>query len=244
GAFLSSLPVPVTRSVAAMSLPFSFEIICWIGPPGAACTMKKLTTMIASSVGIISRMRRIASAIIVVTRRTSLVLPAFAGTTLQARSRLYLALLRFDRLLGFRVDPPGVETKAVFRRNFRPPELVPGGHPERGVMKIRDYVIAVLQDPIERVGVRDQAGAVGGADQLLDQLVDDRALDPDQVAAAVLVGRFRTPEFALFVARRQRLAEHHDRHVVIEGLHPLFVLRGVDRAHMRADTHAFQVLGE
>ncbi len=46
-----------------MSLPFNFESICWIGPPGAACTMMKLTTMIAKIVGIISAMRRIAYAI-------------------------------------------------------------------------------------------------------------------------------------------------------------------------------------
>src|SRR3984893_15489314 len=60
----NSPPAPLTRSVAATSVPFSFEIICWIGPPGAACTMKKLTTMIANRVGSISAMRRIAYAII------------------------------------------------------------------------------------------------------------------------------------------------------------------------------------
>ncbi len=62
----NSPPAPLTRSVAATSVPFNFEIICWIGPPGAACTMKKLTTMIANRVGSISAMRRIAYAIIAV----------------------------------------------------------------------------------------------------------------------------------------------------------------------------------
>src|SRR5262245_52331846 len=59
-----SPPVPLTRSVALTSFPLNLAIICWIGPPGAVCTIKKFTTMIASKVGIISRMRRIAYAII------------------------------------------------------------------------------------------------------------------------------------------------------------------------------------
>ena len=56
----TSPPAPLTRSVAAISLPLSFEIICWTGPPGAACTIKKFTTMIANKVGIIRSMRRVA----------------------------------------------------------------------------------------------------------------------------------------------------------------------------------------
>src|SRR5207244_12998030 len=95
-----------------------------------------------------------------------------------------LALFRLDRLLGLRIDPPAVDADAVFRRDLRPPELVPIGDPERRQVKIRDHVIAVLQYPIEGAGAGDEAGPVGRRDQLLDQFVDDRVLDAEQIAAA------------------------------------------------------------
>jgi hypothetical protein len=82
----NSPPAPLTRSVAATSVPFNFEIICWIGPPGAACTIKKLTTMIANSVGSISAIRRIAYAIIAAARQNNIVVPAKAGTHLSTAS--------------------------------------------------------------------------------------------------------------------------------------------------------------
>ena len=109
-------------------------------------------------------------------------------------------------------------------------------------MEIGDHVIPVLQDPIERMRVRDEAGAVGRFDQLLDQFVDERALDAEEVAAALLVGRFRSPIVALLVARRQRLSEYLDGHVVVEGLHPFFVLRVVYCADPGGHAHAFQIL--
>ena len=111
-------------------------------------------------------------------------------------------------------------------------------------MEVWDHVVAVLQDPVERAGLGDEALSVRRLDQLFDERVDDLALDPDQVAAAGLVGRFRAPIFALLIAGRQRLAKGHHGHVVIEGLHPLLVLRRVDRAHPRGDPHPLEVLGE
>src|SRR5260370_42435864 len=93
-------------------------------------------------------------------------------------SLLHLALLRLDALLGLRVDPPGIEAEAVFGRDFGAAKLVPVADPERPEMELRDHVVAVLQDPVERMGMRNQAGAVGRPDQFLDQLVDNRALDP------------------------------------------------------------------
>jgi hypothetical protein len=57
---LNSPVPPLTRSVALTSLPLRREIICSTGPPGAACTITKFTTMIANRVGMISAMRRIA----------------------------------------------------------------------------------------------------------------------------------------------------------------------------------------
>src|SRR5439155_19337921 len=93
-----------------------------------------------------------------------------------------LALFCLDGLLGFGVDPPGIEADAVFGRDLRAAVLVPISDPERRQVKVRDDVIAVLQDPIERAGMGDEAGAVGRTDQLLDQFVDDRALDAQEVA--------------------------------------------------------------
>src|SRR2546421_8321388 len=144
----NSPPAPLTRSVAAISVPFSFEIICWIGPPGAACTIKKLTTMIANKVGSISAMRRIAYAIIDRGRPfwtsphpnppplageggTRAAGVGGLGRATLATSLGHLALFRLDRLLGLWIDPPAVDADAVFRRDFRAPELVPIGDPER-----------------------------------------------------------------------------------------------------------------
>jgi hypothetical protein len=56
---ISPVP-PLTRSVALTDWPLRREIICSTGPPGAACTMTKFTTMIANKVGMINSTRRIA----------------------------------------------------------------------------------------------------------------------------------------------------------------------------------------
>ena len=90
----------------------------------------------------------------------------------------------------------------------------------------------------------DEARAVRGSDQLLDQRVDRRALDPQQVAAARLVGGMRPPEFALLVAGRQRLRKQDDGHVEIKGIHAPLVLRGVDGAHPGGDAEPLQVLDD
>ena len=46
------------RAVASTAVPLIWAISCSTGPPGAACTMRKLMTMIPSSVGTMSRTRR------------------------------------------------------------------------------------------------------------------------------------------------------------------------------------------
>src|SRR6516162_9145405 len=107
-------------------------------------------------------------------------------------------------------------------------------------MKLWDDVIAVLQYPIQSAGMSDDACPVGSLDQLLDQFVDDRTLDAEDIAAALLVGRRRAEKLALLVARRQRLRELRRRHVEIEGLHALFVLCDIDGAHPRGDPHPLE----
>ena len=70
----------------------------------------------------------------------------------------HLALLRLDRLLGFGIDPPGIEADA--RISARPagggtcPNRRRGTPPD---VKLRDHVIAVLQHPVERMRVGDEA---------------------------------------------------------------------------------------
>src|ERR1700739_1214008 len=100
----------------------------------------------------------------------------------------YLALFGFDRLLGGGVDPPRVQTERIFGGSRRSPELVPRGHTERREVVMRDHVVSILQHAVERAGMGDEARPIRRADQLLDQLIDDLALDPEQVAAALLVG--------------------------------------------------------
>src|SRR4051812_15410404 len=115
----------------------------------------------------------------------------------------HFAFLGLDRLLGGRIDPPGLKADRVFWRDGGAPELVPVGNAERGDMVMRDQVIAILQYPVEGVRVGQQAGPVGRPDQSVDQLVDDFAPDAHQGAAALLVGGLRAPIFALLVARGQ-----------------------------------------
>ena len=61
--------------------------------------------------------------------------------------------------------------------------------------------MAPQQHPVQGAGARHQALAVGGGDHLLDQLVHNRVMDADDIAAA---GGFRglgAPVIPLFVAR-------------------------------------------
>ena len=88
----------------------------------------------------------------------------------------------------------------------------------------------------------DEAPAVGRLDQLFGQLVDDRVLDAEQVAAALLIGRLGAPILALLVAWRQRLAEALDGHVGVELVAAPLGLRRIDGAHVHVDTDAFEVL--
>ncbi len=87
---------------------------------------------------------------------------------------------------------------------------------------------------------RHQLGAVLGIDDAVDQLVDGRILDADQIARAGNVGGGRAPIAALLVAGRQRLAPGGDDDVEVPLPQPVLVLRGIDRAHRDADAEPFQ----
>ncbi len=58
GRLKSPPPPPLILLVASVAVPWSCAIICSTGPPGANCTMTKLTTMIPNRVGMISSRRR------------------------------------------------------------------------------------------------------------------------------------------------------------------------------------------
>ena len=100
--------------------------------------------------------------------------------------------------------------------------------------------MAPLQDPVERPAIDDQLGAVRRVNELLEQLVDDRILDADFIAAAGHVRRLRPPEIALLVARRERLREQRGDHVEIKILAALLVLRRIDRPYRALDAKALQ----
>ena len=70
---------------------------------------------------------------------------------------------------------------------------------------LRHDVVIPQQHAVERPGGGDQFVAVLGEDDALDQFIDRRILDADEIARAGLVGGLRTPEAALLVAGRQRL---------------------------------------
>src|SRR6516164_8049454 len=109
---------------------------------------------------------------------------------------------------------------------------------------MRDHVIAVLQYPIESASVSDETRPIRRLDQLLDQLVDHLALDAEVVLASLLVGSLRPKIVAQLIARGLGCAKAYDRHVKVEGLHAPFVLRSIDRAHPRGDSHPLEVLFE
>src|SRR5947208_15581825 len=85
--------------------------------------------------------------------------PASAGGWGLAQSLLLydLALLCFNRLFGNGIDPPGIQANGVFGGDGGPPVLVPIGHAKRCDVVMGDYVIAVLQYPVERAAVSDKA---------------------------------------------------------------------------------------
>src|SRR6516225_5492698 len=156
----------------------------------------------------------------------------------------YFALFCLDRLLRVGIHPPSVDAQTVFRCGLRTTELVPIRHPERSEMELRDHVVAVLQDAVERPRVGDEARPVRRPDQLFNHLVDDRALDAENIATSRLVGNWRTEKFALLVTGRQRLREQRYRHVEIKGFHPFFILRDIDSTDPGGYPHAFEVLRE
>src|SRR6516225_5261342 len=153
-------------------------------------------------------------------------------------------LFSLDRLLGCSVDPPGIHADRVFGGDRGAPELVPQRNTEFRDVVVRDQIIAILQYPVERLRMRNEARPVRRPDQLFDEVVDDWAPDAEEISASLLVGGLGAPILALLIAGRQRLREHRHGHVVVEGVHALLVLRRVDRTYPRRNPHALEVFRE
>src|SRR6266404_3357825 len=103
------------------------------------------------------------------------------------------------------VEPPDrrESRQAVFRQFRRVAEAIPARGADFRIIPLRHDVVIPQQHAIERFGRRNQIVAVLGKDYPLDQFVDRRILDADDVARAGLVSGLRAPIFALLVARRQ-----------------------------------------
>src|SRR3569832_2543714 len=106
------------------------------------------------------------------------------------------------------VPPPdvGEQRRAVFRHRLRMREAVPPRRALERIAPLRHDIDIPQQHAVERLGRGDELLAALGKDHAVDQLVDCLVLDADEVARARLLGRLRTPETALLVAWRQRLA--------------------------------------
>src|SRR5258706_14621506 len=76
-------------------------------------------------------------------------------------------------------------------------------------------IIVPQQHAVEGPGGGDQFLSVLGEDHAVDELVDGGILDADEVARAHLVGGFRAPKFALFIAWRKRFGPRSDDDIVI-----------------------------
>src|SRR5216683_6656449 len=97
-------------------------------------------------------------------------------------------------------------------------------------------IIVPQQHAIEGPCGRDQLLSAFGEDHAVDELIDGRILDADEIARADLVSGFRAPKFALFVAWRKRFGPRTDNEIVIPVPLAVLVLRVVDISHR--DRHA------
>src|SRR5262245_30151746 len=98
------------------------------------------------------------------------------------------------------------------------------------------HIMVPQQHAVEGPGGGDQLLSVLREDNALDELVDRRILDADEVARARVVSGFRTPELALLIAWRQRFGPSALGKIVIPFPQAVLVLRLIDVSHR--DRHA------
>ena len=110
-------------------------------------------------------------------------------------------------------------------------ETIPACGTLERIGPLRHDVVIPQQHAVERFGGGDQLGAILGEDYLVDQRVDGRILDADQIARAGLIRGLRAPIGALLVAGRERLAPHRCDGIVIPASLAIDELRLVHRTH-------------
>src|SRR5689334_12539411 len=111
------------------------------------------------------------------------------------------------------------------------PEAVPTHRALLPVEPLRHDVIVPQEHAVERPGGGNEIVAVLGEDDAIDERVDRRVLDADEVARAGAIGGLRAPEVALLVAWRQRLWPRRRDDVVVPGAKTVLVLGRIDGAH-------------
>src|SRR5690606_14892303 len=95
------------------------------------------------------------------------------------------------------LDPPGIEIDADLGCFLRMAELVEVGDPDDTVVPLGDHVMPPQQYPIEGTGTGDQGFPVGGADDLIDELVDDGRANTHEIARSLDVGIAGVPVIPL-----------------------------------------------
>src|SRR6516162_5247148 len=119
-------------------------------------------------------------------------------------------------------------------------KTIPARGARIGVSPLRHHVKIPQQNAIKRLGGGNELGAIFAEDHALDQFIDGRILDANQIARARLVGSLRTPETALLIAGRERLGPGPDDDIEIPLPKPVFVLRSVDDAHVNFHARALE----
>ena len=151
----------------------------------------------------------------------------------------------FARPLAGSTHQANRSTAVARARSLRMAELVPVGDAGRPDVPVRDHVVAPQQHAVERAAGGDQVLAVVGGDDLADQLVDDRVLDADQVAAARRDRRPRSPRSRAARCRAKALAERRSTIMSKSKVSIRFwYCAWSTRAQVDLDAEPLQVLGE
>src|ERR1700738_1031146 len=115
-------------------------------------------------------------------------------------------------------------------------EAVPAHRALEWIGPLWHDIVIPQQHAVERLGGGNQLGAILGEDYLVDERVDGRILDADQIARAGLIGGLRAPVGALLIAGREGLAPHRRDGIVVPAPLTIDVLRGIHGAYR--DGHA------
>ena len=121
-------------------------------------------------------------------------------------------------------------------------EHIPIGDRVVGAVPLRHPIAPGTKHPIEGPARGREIGAIVGADDLLDQRIQNRAGNAGEIVRSLGGGRLRREERAHRIARRCRHGKAFHGHVEIEIFHPGTVLHGVDDPQGRLDSEGAEIL--